>query len=175
MGVDSLQMTATAKYVHLYIRRELRKDPITILHITISLKMQPMDRTEYIDHLTERGRELSEITSTVCRNIGFAAGIACWAFRDNNFTFPSLILLALACLCLFFLLDITQYAMAWHVSRQVFNFAIEKPPFPPDAMLAIRRRLSRSLDSLFLTKLAVLFAVYILIGLEVIRRTNGFK
>jgi len=115
--------------------------------------MQAMDRTEYIDHLSERGRDSSEIASTVCRNIGFAAGIACWAFRDN----------------------ISQYAMAWHVTRQVSNFAIEEPPLPPNAMLAIRRRLSRSLDSLFLAKLAVLFSVYILIGLEVVRRTNGFK
>jgi hypothetical protein len=137
--------------------------------------MQAMDRTEYIDHLSERGRDSSEIASTVCRNIGFAAGIACWAFRDNNFTFPSIILLALVCLCIFFLLDISQYAMAWHVTRQVFNFAIEEPPLPPNAMLAIRRRLSRSLDSLFLAKLAVLFSVYILIGLEVVRRTTGFK
>jgi len=89
-----------------------------------------MDRTEYIDHLSERGRDSSEIASTVCRNIGFAAGIACWAFRDNNFTFPSIILLALVCLCIFFLLDISQYAMAWHVTRQLARSVTPDPDRP---------------------------------------------
>lgn len=132
-----------------------------------------MDRNEYIDHLSERGRKESETASTVCRSIGFAAGVTCWAFRDGSFLFPSIILSALICLCLFFLLDITQYALSWRVSRQLFDLAIEEPPLPPKAMLAARRRLSRNLDRLFLIKLAVLFSVYILIGLEIVRRMTS--
>lgn len=129
-----------------------------------------MDRSEYIDHLSERGREESQTASTVCRSIGFAAGVACWAFRDGGFLFPSIILSALICLCLFFLLDIAQYAWSWYVARQLFDLAIEEPPLPPKAMLAARRRLSRNLDRLFLSKLVVLFGTYTLIGLEIVRR-----
>jgi hypothetical protein len=129
-----------------------------------------MERSDYIDHLSDRGRQEAETASTVCRSIGFAAGVACWAFRDSRFLFPSIILSALICLCLFFLFDIAQYALSWRVSRQLFDLAIEEPPLPPKAMLAARRRLSRNLDRFFLSKLVVLFSAYILIGLEIVRR-----
>jgi hypothetical protein len=129
-----------------------------------------MKREEYIDSLSAKAHESSEAASSVCRTTGLAGGIACWAFKDQQFVFPRIILASLTFLCIFFLLDILQYVLGSEASRKLFFLAVDEPLLSENTLLKIRRRLNKRIHLLFLLKICSLILMYFLIGLEVLRR-----
>jgi hypothetical protein len=54
-------------------------------------------------------KDYSQTTSDIARKIAFAGIAICWLFRDKNNDFPSLVMIALVFLLLFFLSDLLQY------------------------------------------------------------------
>lgn len=62
-------------------------------------------------------RSYTEEFSKFSRQLGFAAAAICWFFKSDTVTFPTLILLALIFLMLFFMVDVLQYFVSAHRLR----------------------------------------------------------
>ena len=59
----------------------------------------------------------TESLSSALRTLGFAAGGACWLFKNTDNTFPRPILSALLFVALYFLCDVLQYLLGALVTR----------------------------------------------------------
>lgn len=62
-------------------------------------------------------KEYSQTTSDILRKIAFAGIAFCWLFRNQNYSFPDLVFIALVLLILFFICDFLQYFSATLILR----------------------------------------------------------
>ena len=127
-----------------------------------------MTYDEYCTALSERASDQSATASEVARKLAFVAGAACWIFRNEDFQFPTLILIAFGMLCGFFVLDLAQYVTSWRLSVRLLDLV--SGDLPPGAEAAVDRRNRQKLDRIFLAKMVALLLVYLAIALEVLSR-----
>jgi len=57
-------------------------------------------------------KEYSQTTSEISRKFAFAGIAICWLFRDHNNDFPTLVMIAIIFLLIFFLFDLLQYLIS---------------------------------------------------------------
>lgn len=115
----------------------------------------------------------AEITKHA-RYLGFAGLAVCWFFKSPEVTFPTLILLALLSLVLFFLFDLLQYYVAavryrsWlhGEESQAVDTGIELGSLD----LWPTQELDRPAQKLFTAKLVLLLLGFVLIGAELMKR-----
>lgn len=119
-----------------------------------------MTRDEYLSQLRDRASKQSFLASEVARKLGYVAGAGGWLFKNENFQFPYLILIALAFLCGYFILDILQYLVGWKLSSKLFYLVSSKNPLPPEAEQIITNKHRIILDNIFFSKLMFLLVCY---------------
>lgn len=116
----------------------------------------------------------SRILSEHAQKLGFAGIALCWFFRSREGDFPALILFALIVFVVFFVLDVTQYwygavrYRGWIRGREAANRAAGNDFDAGD--FAFPDEFDEPAWTLFNVKLAVLFAAFVLVGIELVRQ-----
>jgi hypothetical protein len=114
----------------------------------------------------------SELTKH-SRHLGFAGAAVCWFFRSPEVTFPRWILIALALIVAFFLLDLLQYYSGALLRRfwiQQQESKLYKATGSIDGEYVIPRWLDRPTFALFVLKTTSLLLGFAAIGVELLAR-----
>ena len=129
-----------------------------------------LTRNEYLAKLYDKCSRQSFLASDVARKLAFAAGAGCWVLRSDDLQFPILILMAFCVLCVFFILDISQYFSTWQNGVKLFDLMNAETPLPPNAERLISVRHRKIANNFFSAKMIFLFLTYFFMALEVINR-----
>lgn len=128
-----------------------------------------MTKSEILKDLHESCTKGSENASDIARKIAYGGAAVCWFLKDVKLHFPTLILVSLGLLSIFFMLDLLQYYLRWQLDSNLYS-KIETNSISPEDTQKRDTRIRKILNSIFSVKLSVLFLAFIFIGTEIIRK-----
>jgi hypothetical protein len=126
-------------------------------------------KEQYLEQLGQTCSKGSATASEVARKIAFGGAAVCWFFKDEHLRFPTLVLIALGCLCVYFLFDLGQYYVRWRLDSRLFD-RVHRDQVPLENLAGLDRRNSRIQDIFFSLKLLWLAVAFGLLGAEILRR-----
>jgi hypothetical protein len=108
------------------------------------------------------------------RQVAFGGVAIAWVLRAADERLPGLVLVAMALLCIFFLLDVAQYSVAaWKLRR--WAHGEEQRQYDVTGSIDGEYELPRSLDlwpaRLLALKIAALLLGYVMLALTIFRRS----
>ncbi len=117
----------------------------------------------------------TEILSNNSRTVGLAAAGVCWFFKTPEVTFPPLIYAALGAVVLFFILDLSQYAVAAIGYRNFGNSEEERilgegRKLDAEEEVDLPDTIDEAPHALLWVKIGCLGLSFLLIGIEVLLR-----
>jgi hypothetical protein len=124
-------------------------------------------KSEILEDLHKSCTKSSENASDIARKIAYGGAAVCWFFKGPKLNFPTLILISLGLLSIFFMLDLMQYYLRWRLDSDLYD-KIEIDSISPEKTMKEDIRIQRILDRIFSFKLLALFLAFVFIGTEII-------